>query len=336
MRPSVLFEMQPNKHKSYFTASLVIPTCNRKAELRALLCSAQKQTASLEIIVMDDGSTDGTAEMMRDEFSGVSYERFPGPNGPSFLRNRGAQRTDATILFFLDDDSVLTSPRTVEQTLAEFDHPRVAAIAIPYINVRYDGRVWQCAPTSADRWVTYAFVGAAHAIRRDIFLEIGGYREHFVYMGEESDFCLRLLEKGYVTCLGRADPIHHLESPRRDNALADRCGRRNDVLFAWQNVPWSTLPLHLAATTVNGILSGIRSRHFLRMLQGTLSGYAGFLSGRYNRKPVPKEIYHLHRRLKKRGPQKLREIEHQFSALQIAQSQAQRESNAKIGVAGRS
>src|SRR2546426_11210461 len=96
-------------------ASLIIPTYNRKSELRDLLCSAHKQTAALEIIVMDDGSTGGTAEMMRDEFPGISYERLAGPNGPSFLRNRGAQPTDAMILFFLDDDSVLTSQRTIDQ-----------------------------------------------------------------------------------------------------------------------------------------------------------------------------------------------------------------------------
>jgi glycosyltransferase involved in cell wall biosynthesis len=311
-------------------ASLVVPTRNRQNELRALLLSVAEQTVPLEIIVMDDGSTDGTPEMVRQEFPHATLHQITTGCGPAFQRNRGISLATTNIIFPLDDDAKFISSRTVEQTLAEFDHPRVAAIAIPYINARYDERVWQHAPISDDHWITYAFIGAAHAIRRDIFLEVGGYREHFVYMGEESDLCLRLLEKGYVTCLGHADPIHHLESPRRDNALADRCGRRNDVLFAWQNVPWSALPLHLAATTVNGILTGIRSRHFLRMLQGTLSGYAGFISGRYERKPVRKEIYHMQRRLKKCGTRRLREVEHQLSPVQIAQGPTRREDSAKI------
>jgi GT2 family glycosyltransferase len=75
IRPSVLFEMQPNKDNSAFPASLVIPTRNRRRELRELFLSVQKQTVPLEIIVMDDASTDGTSEMMRSEFPAVGLER---------------------------------------------------------------------------------------------------------------------------------------------------------------------------------------------------------------------------------------------------------------------
>ena len=81
--------------------------------------------------------------------------------------------------------------------------------------------------------VVHAFVGAAHAVRRDVFLKVGGYREHFFFMGEEGDLCLRMMQAGYVTRLGRADPIYHLESSRRDLSRAGFSGRRNDILFAW-------------------------------------------------------------------------------------------------------
>ena len=50
-RPSVLFEMQPNKDNSAFPASLVIPTRNRRRELRELFLSVQKQTVPLEIML---------------------------------------------------------------------------------------------------------------------------------------------------------------------------------------------------------------------------------------------------------------------------------------------
>ena len=86
---------------------------------------------------------------MRDEFPDISSDRFNGPNGPSFLRNRGPQCARAAILFFLDDDSVLMSPRTIEQTVVEFEHPRVGAVGIPFVNARHDQTVWQRAPEAS-------------------------------------------------------------------------------------------------------------------------------------------------------------------------------------------
>jgi len=101
----------------------------------------------------------------------------------------------------------MVSPRTIEQTLAEFDDPRIAAVGIPFINVRKGSVIHQQAPDTNDRWICEAYVGASHALRRDVFLAAGGYREDFFYMGEEGDLCVRLLDKGYVVRLGRAAPI---------------------------------------------------------------------------------------------------------------------------------
>src|SRR5207249_1976421 len=163
-------------------------------------------TVVLQIIVMDDGCTDGTQELVRSEFPQVSYHRLSSGRGPSFQRNRGIELASSNIVFPLDDDTRFVSSRTAEQTLSDFDHPRVAAVSIPHINVRKDQVVRQRAPTADGIYVTHAFVGAAHAIRRDAFLRVGGYREHFFYMGEEGDLCLRLLHAGYITRLGRAAP----------------------------------------------------------------------------------------------------------------------------------
>ena len=47
--------------------------------------------------------------------------------------------------------------------------------------------------------VVASFIGFAHLLRRDVFLDLGGYQESFIYYGEEKDFCLRLLDAGYRT-----------------------------------------------------------------------------------------------------------------------------------------
>lgn len=295
-----------------FAASLVIPTRNRIDELRMLLRSALEQTVPVEVLVMDDGASDAVSQMIRDEFPGVFYHRLGHGKGPAFQRNRGVELATSEFVFPIDDDTLLVSHRTIEQTLQEFDHPRVGAIGIPFMNVRVDQQVRQRAP-SPGVWVEHAFVGAAHAIRRSAFLEVGGFREHFFYMGEEGDLCLRLLSAGYVVRLGNADPMHHLESPFRNLAFADYCGRRNDILFAWHNVPWVFLPVHLAGTTFKGLFSAMKSQNPARMILGLIHGYGASISNWKKRKPVSLRVYRLQRRLKKLGPFQLKDIQKQLN-----------------------
>lgn len=197
-------------------ATIVIPTRNRPTELREVLRSANQQRVPVEIIVCDDASDD--PEAVREVVAGVPQARLlrtETAHGPSYQRNRGIKAASCEFVLAPDDDCIFVSPRTVEQTLAEFDDPRVAAVGIPYVNVRADNRVLQRAPDENGIWAIHAYVGAAHAVRRSAFLSVGGYREHFFYMGEEGDLCLRLLSRGWITRAGAADPIHHMESPTR-------------------------------------------------------------------------------------------------------------------------
>ena len=282
-------------------ATFVIATRNRLESLRNLVASTLSQTVPVETIVMDDGESDAVQAMIAAEFPGVRYARLGTGRGPAFQRNRGVELASSEFVFPFDDDTVLASRLTVAQTLAEFDDPRIAAVGIPFIDVRHSARVRQRAP-SAGTWLEHAFIGAAHAVRRSLFLRVGGYREQFFYMGEEGDLSIRLLAEGFVVRVGNADPVHHLESPSRNLALADFYGRRNDVRFAWHNVPTAVLPVHLAGTTINGLRTATRSQNPGRALLGMCHGYADILRGRLERQPVTPQVYRLHRRLKKSGP----------------------------------
>ena len=119
-----------------------------------------------------------------------------------------------------------------------------------------------------------------------------------------------------MTRLGCADPIHHMESPRRDLRRMDFYGRRNDILFAWYNVPMPYFPIHLMGTTLNGIASAFHARRFDKMLEGIARGYVDCFRWRRKRRPVAREIYRLHRSLKKSGPQLLSDIEPLLPRLQ--------------------
>ena len=153
-------------------------------------------------------------------------------------------------------------------------------------------------------------LGASHALRRDVYLKIGGYPEKLFMAGEERDLCLKMMAAGYVTRLGSADPIHHFESAIRNASRVHFYGRRNDVLFALSKVPLQDLPAHLAGTLINGLGTALRSQNPGRHLAGLVAGLVdGTTDWAADRRPVTRAIYQLHRRLKKGGPLSLAEIE---------------------------
>jgi len=240
--------------------SIVIATKDRKDDLRRAITSAIRQTEPVEILVLDDGSTDGTSEMVKFEFPQVRLERTPVPLGYVAQRNRAALLCSGEIIFSIDDDAEFSTSRVVEQTLDMFSHPRVAVIAIPYVEPHKSKQEFQRAPDAEGIWVTESFRGTSHAMRRDVFLKVGGYREQIIHQGEEMDFCIRLLNNGFVVRLGFGDVIIHHEFLKRNWRRMDFYGRRNDILFVWRNIPMPYLPAHLLATTCNGFARAIRSK----------------------------------------------------------------------------
>lgn len=293
-------------------ATVVFTTHNRCKLLKKAILAAQHQSIPVDIIVMDDASTDSTQTMIATEFPDVSYHRSLENKGPCYHRNRGIELAQTDIVFPIDDDSVLQSSFTLEQTLKEFDDPRVGAVAIPFINVLQDQIIWTKAPDLNQIYITHAFVAASHAIRRDTFLAVGGYRENFFYMGEEGDVSIRLLQYGLYVRLGSADPIHHYQSPNRVSPRADTYGRRNDVLFIHYNAPSQMVLPYLVGTTLKGFWFGLKVMRPYYMLKGLYQGYREILSWPQPRQPIEAESYQLFRLLKKKTAIPLSELEMYF------------------------
>ena len=280
-------------------ATVVIASKNRLPDLKVAVASALAQSVPLEVLVMDDGSTDGTAEAIRQEFPAAKVHRTEESTGYIVKRNLGAEMASTPFIFSIDDDAAFDSSRTVEQTLADFNDDRIAAVAIPYINVNYGPEVLKCPPDTSRVYVTDTFVGTSYAIRRDAFLAAGGYEPKYFHQVEEQDICAALLGNGQFVRLGTADPIHHFESPIRDLTRVQVHTARNNILFTWQHVPTSRLPVHWAGNVKNLTVYGWRCGHLKNTLDGLLKGFGVVFAKVVRRKPLSLQAYRLLRRLKR-------------------------------------
>lgn len=290
--------------------TVVITSKNRKPELEDAIASVLKQDVPLEVLVIDDASTDGTQEMVREKFPQIRYLREEQSRGYIVQRNRGALMARTNLIISIDDDATFPAPDIVGRSIHELNHPRVGAVAMPYIDIFKTDGVRQNAPNSNGVYVLPAYVGTAHIVRRDLFVQLGSYREIHLHQGEENDLSLRMLEAGYVIRAGTAEPIRHLESPKRDFTRLFENNARNHILYAWHNIPMPYMPVRMIGMTINLARWGMKKKHTKATLRGIWRGYRDMLTGRLDpRRPVSRRTYLLSRRLYKQNPLPLSEIE---------------------------
>ncbi len=267
-------------------ASIVITTRNRKDDLRRAVESSLSQVGDIEVLVVDDGSEDGTSDMVRSDFPSIRFYRVESSRGYIAARNYAATLASGEIIVSIDDDAEFSSPFTVSQAIDAFSHPRIGAVAIPYVDIAYGPEVKQAAPDTSQIYVTREFRGTAHAVLKSAFIAAGGYRETLVRQCEETDFCIRLLDRGYVTVLADVCPIRHLESPKRNWRNIHLYGRRNEMLVVWWNYPARALPNGFFRSFVNGLRTGRHRKCITTMVFGSLWGITCIPTSANKRKPV--------------------------------------------------
>lgn len=152
--------------------SFVIPTRNSARTIAACAESCRHQRgAAVEVIVVDNSSTDGTAEIAEPIADKVV---IAGPER-SAQRNRGAREASGEIVVFIDSDMVL-SPDIGRQLRDVFSSPAVEAVVIPEI-VEGEGFWEKCRSIEKRAYLGDDRIEAARGFRRSTVLEAGGYDE---------------------------------------------------------------------------------------------------------------------------------------------------------------
>jgi GT2 family glycosyltransferase len=197
--------------------SVVVATYNRQSSLKQLLGSLSKQTLSpsrFEVIIVSDGSTDGTADFVRElSLNCRNLKLLELKNrGPGAARNAGARAARGRYLAFTDDDC-LASEDWLEQLLSVFE--RTGAVGV---QGRTTTERLARTPLTHEIEVLSPWLAAIPtcnaAYRKDAFDVAGGFDESFPFAhNEDADLAWRVEEVGKTVF---ASEVHVIHPPRRD------------------------------------------------------------------------------------------------------------------------
>ena len=196
--------IHPLPHATACVASVVIAMHNRRDDVLACLDSlaAEPQTERrVEVVVVDDASTDGVADAIAARHPGVRLLRQEHNIGPAAARNLGSLAARGGLLLYLDSDGVVT-PGWLGAMLAAHDGSTVLlGCAVGYEGGRVQGlprratflgKSLKCAPHRANTGPSCNL-----AIPRACFDALDGFDEEIPYYFEDSDLCIRARRAGF-------------------------------------------------------------------------------------------------------------------------------------------
>lgn len=188
----------------------------------------QDQGARIEVVVVDNASSDGAVAMMERDFPEVRLLANAENRGFSKANNQAAFLARGRTLFFLNNDTVVP-PGTIGKLLAYLDaHPEISILGprlrdgagqlqtsyrekpMPSLVLsrtwwgrllrlqRAAYRRYRRSPMPTEPTAVHVIMGAAMLMRRDIFDTIGGWDEGFSFGGEDMEICLRAEKIGSV------------------------------------------------------------------------------------------------------------------------------------------
>ncbi|MEK6902111.1 MAG: glycosyltransferase [archaeon] len=201
------------------SVTIIIPTYNGEKTLAECLDALTMQTIHPnEIMVVDDGSTDGT-KTVAESYSMVTVLSQTNA-GPAKARNAGAKKAKTNIIIFLDSDCV-PEATWIEEMLKPFSDENVVGVQGAYktnqtaLSARFDQLDIEYRYERMKKSKHLDWIGCySAAYKRDIFIQEGGFDETFPKAsGEDSEFSYRLAKKGHTLVFNPRAIVYHTHPP---------------------------------------------------------------------------------------------------------------------------
>lgn len=267
--------------------TFLIGTRNRRDSLSRCLRSIESQEyAAVEIVVVDDGSEDGTAQMLAEKFPRVTCVRRPGQEGIGAALAEGSRVASGDVLVNLDDDCELTSPgtaRLITATLAE--HPEIDVLCFrveaPDGSVRHrEIPLRSKRMPQVDTEIAY-FLGGAVAFRASALATAGGYPVDFRYGSWENDVSFRLARAGSRILFVPGIRVVHHAIPSPDNTGSREANyARNELRLAATYLPFPYAQVHGALWVAQSLAQAVKNGRARRAMTGIHEGLAEWGSRR--------------------------------------------------------
>jgi GT2 family glycosyltransferase len=239
--------------------TVVVMTRDRWSDLRHTLPRHEGP-----VILVDNGSQDGTPALVRQHFPQVEVVEL-GRNLGAVARNVGAARARTPYVAFADDDS-WWAPGALERAADVLEqHPRLAVLAARVLVGEEERPDPVCAlmqHSPLERSIdlpgpsVLGFLACAVVVRRDAFLAAGGFDDLVFFMGEEERLALDLAAGGWGLAYVDDVVVHHHPSSSRIPAARRARAARNRLLTALMRRPWSVV----ARATVRELRNGASGR----------------------------------------------------------------------------
>jgi N-acetylglucosaminyl-diphospho-decaprenol L-rhamnosyltransferase len=214
--------------------SIIIVNYNTADLIGACLESLGPDAApSREVFVVDNASTDGSAEIVRNRYPQVHLIINPHNKGFAAANNQVLPLCRGRYLYYLNPDAILTGSGVLEGCIRFMDaHPRIGLAGTRLINPdgslqesvswKYPRQKFAASEMDGLKGAIACVMGASMFARTELIRRIGGFDEDFLLYGEDQDLCLRIRRAGYeIGYIESAAVVHHGGQSERQSIPAD-------------------------------------------------------------------------------------------------------------------
>ncbi len=288
--------------------TIVIPNWNGHKDTLECLDSLQRLTyTNYEIVVIDNGSTDGSAAIIRESNPEVMIVELQENTGFTGACNEGikyAIEAGAEYVFLLNNDTVLNDDDLLEKMSEYLENNLDVGMLAPVTLYHETNKIWFSGGElerntgilklwdQGEEYIKHDavnctfLVGCALFLKTDLIQKIGGFYWPYFLTSEESELCVNIMDRGYKLAILRNVSLFHKvsRSMGEQSPLLTYFLYRNKLLFAKRNrINFTVFDLcKILKYYVKGFLSSIKRGNF-RAAMSVVLGVWDFVLGKYGK-----------------------------------------------------